>query len=125
MHKMLKEIKSDFEEELADIYEKQGLTSGNLETIVMLLKGIEKTETICAMRGYSKDYSSRGMIYETRTDGMSHTRGRGRNARRDSMGRYSSESSEEDVINEMREIMMDAPAGMQRKIRDLITEYEK
>jgi hypothetical protein len=41
------------------------------------------------------------------------------------MGRYSSESSEEDVINEMREIMMDAPAGMQRKIRDLITEYEK
>lgn len=45
--------------------------------------------------------------------GSSYARGRGRNARRDSMGRYSSEGysmgGNEEMVQELREIMQDAP----------------
>ena len=45
--------------------------------------------------------------------GGSYARGRGRNVRRDSMGRYSSESgysmAGDEMIDELRELMQDAP----------------
>lgn len=40
--------------------------------------------------------------------GSSYARGRGRNARRDAMGRYSNAGAE-DMIEELRELMEDAP----------------
>lgn len=49
----------------------------------------------------------------------SYARGRGRNARRDSMGRYSSEGgysrAGEDMVMELREMMEDAPDDRTRK----------
>lgn len=46
-------------------------------------------------------------------EGNSYTRGRGRNARRDSMGRYtnngSSYAESEEMVEELRELMQDAP----------------
>lgn len=62
--------------------------------------------------------SSRGSY----NNGGSYARGRGRNARRDSMGRYVSESGYSrhgDMVDELREMMMDAPNEEIRR------EYEK
>ena len=50
--------------------------------------------------------------------GRSYARGRGRNAKRDSMGRYSSErgySRDEEMIAELRELMEDAPDDKTRR----------
>lgn len=80
------------ERELEQIAGKNELTSNNLEVMDKAVDIIKDVETICAMResgenGYSNGYMPMYMY----DDGMSYARGRGRNARRDSMGRYSSE----------------------------------
>lgn len=51
-------------------------------------------------------------------EGGSYARGRGRNARRDSMGRYASEggySGNEEMISELYELMEDAPDDKTKK----------
>lgn len=64
--------------------------------------------------------------------GSSYARGRGRNARRDSMGRYaraggySREEGKEDMIEQLREIMEDAPDQQsQQEIQRLISKMEQ
>lgn len=47
--------------------------------------------------------------YDNRYPGRSYARGRGQNARRDSMGRYSRSGGNEEIIEQLREIMQDAP----------------
>ncbi len=73
-------------------------------------------------RGYSMDDD--GMMYR----GNSYARGRGRNAKRDAMGRYSAGYSraEDDFMAELRELMEDAPDEHKRqKIQRLINEMDK
>ena len=67
------------------------LSAGDLETLHKLtdtVKNIDKIEMLEDEEGYSEDgaYMGEGRIY-----GTSYARGRGRNAKRDSMGRYSRE----------------------------------
>jgi len=62
--------------------------------------------------------------------GGSYARGRGRNARRDAMGRYSSEGgysrASDDFMMDLRELMEDAPDEHKRqKIQRLINEMEQ
>lgn len=61
-------------------------------------------------------------------DGGSYARGRGRNARRDSMGRYSSEGysrAADDVVERMRDLMQDAPDEQTRQeIQNLVNRME-
>ena len=61
--------------------------------------------------------------------GGSYARGRGRNARRDSMGRYSSEGysrASEGIVMELRELMDEAPDDRIRsEIQTLIHKVEK
>lgn len=91
MHK----LKEKLMETLYDYEEKLGKMSGgtlstqDLEKIHKLtdtVKNIDKIEMLEDGEGYSEDghYMGEGRIY-----GTSYARGRGRNARRDSMGRYS------------------------------------
>ena len=59
--------------------------------------------------------------------GSSYARGRGRNARRDSMGRYSNEGgysgAEEDFRMELEELIEDAPnEHIKQKMRELMRE---
>ena len=65
--------------EIDKIAEK-GLTTTNLESVYKLVDIVKDIKTIEAMEdaGYSEEY-----------DAESYARGRGRNAKRDSMGRYS------------------------------------
>ena len=67
------------------------LSAGDLETLHKLtdtVKNIDKIEMLEDEEGYSEatDFMGEGRMY-----GMSYARGRGRNAKRDSMGRYSRE----------------------------------
>ena len=52
---------------------------------------------------------------------------RGRNAKRDSRGRYSSEGysrASEDVVEQLNEMMEDAPENMKHEIKRFITKLE-
>jgi hypothetical protein len=82
MHKM-EELKEMLCEELEKITKKGELSAGSLDVVDKLTHSIKSIDTIMAMEdaGYSNES---GYSY-ARGDG----RGRGRNARRDSMGRYS------------------------------------
>lgn len=104
--KVYDRIKDMLCDELEEIAKKGELTSNNLEVIDKSIDIIKDIATIHAMEeeypteGYSKDggysqgYYGR-MPYYMYDDGMPHddhsyARGRGSDARRDSMGRYSS-----------------------------------
>ena len=99
MHK----IKEKLMEELYEIEEKMKksaggkLSAGDIETIHKLtdtVKNIDKIEILEEGGGYSEEsnWMADGRMYGTSyDDGMSYARGRGRNAKRDSMGRYSRE----------------------------------
>lgn len=91
MHK----IKEMLMNELYEYEEKAKKTSGGklsqnemdrIHKITDTVKNIDKIEILESGEGYSEDgaYMGEGRIY-----GTSYARGRGRNARRDSMGRYS------------------------------------
>ena len=97
MHK----IKEKLMDELYEIEEKMKkssggkLSAGDLEYIHKLtdtIKNIDKIEMLEEGGGYSEEsnWMADGRMYGTSyDDGMSYARGRGRNAKRDSMGRYS------------------------------------
>lgn len=68
--------------------------------------------------GYSRN---RGNSY--RMSGNSYARGRGQNARRDSMGRYSRGG---DMVDQLEDLMEDAPNDqIRQQIQQLITQVEK
>ena len=98
-----------------------------LEGLLKLVDIAKDVHCIWQYEDEESDYGDDGMSYERgrRYDGMSYARGR-RNARRDSMGRYSREyrdsyddgrsmrgysraDSKEDYKNQLRMMMEDAP----------------
>ncbi len=84
MSKDLYELRDMLMDELEKITSKGELTAGSLETVDKLTHSIKSIDTICAMEEAGGDYSYND-------GGSSYARGRGRNANRDSRGRYSSE----------------------------------
>ena len=100
MHK----IKEMFMKELYEYEEKAKkmnggkLSAGDIETIHKLTDTVKNIDKIEMLEGEDNEYSEAGnwmadgRMYGTYDDGSSYARGRGRNARRDSMGRYSRES---------------------------------
>ena len=134
MHK----IKEKLMDELYEIEEKMKKSSGkvsagDLEYIHKLtdtVKNIDKIEILEEDDGYSEDgqYMGEGRIYGTTYEGgSSYRRGRGRNAKRDSMGRYSSDgyrinnrggysrNSAKDYMMEQLEEMMEQAEKPQEK----------
>lgn len=85
------EIKDMLEKELGQIADKRELTSNNLEIMDKVVDIIKDIETICAMREAGEEGYSEMMPYYMYDDSSSYARGRGRYAKRDSMGRYSSD----------------------------------
>lgn len=85
MHK-LEELRDMLMEELEKCSTKGELSAGSLEVIDKLAHAVKSIDTIIAMEeaGYSND------------DGYSMARGRGRYAKRDAMGRYSSRGAYDD-----------------------------
>lgn len=133
MH-VYEELKEMLCKELEEITRKGELTAGSLETVDKLTHSIKSIETIMAMNEYgdysyengnggmmsnARGYNSRGGRSYAGNDGMSYARGRGRNARRDSMGRYSNgysyDDAKADMIDQIRDIMQDAPDEQTKK----------
>ena len=125
----MEELREMLCEELDNMAGKE-ITTGSLEIIDKLTHSIKSIDTIMAMEeaGYSEEYSRRGSYrggsyrdgaydgsyedgsYEEggRSRRGSYARGRGRNARRDSRGRYSRRYSRaEDMMQEKLEDMME------------------
>lgn len=119
MH-MYEELKGMLCKELEEITRKGELTAGSLDTVDKLTHAIKSIDTIVAMEEYSDDYNYRGS-YDRENDDMSSARrrtydgrsyARGRNAKRDSMGRYSRggysyDDAKDDMINDLHELMQD------------------
>lgn len=120
MHKLMEYV-CDEMKELERKAEKDGKLSmaemQYLDTLAHTKKNLLKADEM-SEEGYS------GMMYpryygdersyaddRSRNNGRSYARGRGRNARRDSMGRYSRGYSmaADDMVEELRDLMEDAP----------------
>lgn len=141
MHK-LNELRDMLMEELEKCSSKGELSAGSLEVIDKLAHAVKSIDTIMAMEdaGYSNE------------DGYSMARGRGRYARRDSMGRYSSrggsyddgmyydggyrggrggyrgysrDEAKDNLVKELRELAMDTPdEGSKQMIHKWIKQVE-
>ena len=122
MHKLY-ELKDMLCEELEQYGKKGELTAGSLDVVDKLTHTIKNLDKIIE-KYEEEDYSNAmGGSYARGGQGgnqsnASYARGRGRNARRDSMGRYSSEggySRNDGMIMELRELMQDAPDDRTRQ----------
>lgn len=108
-------------------YNSEDVTTSSLEVVDKLAHAIKNIDKIIESYkedegnsyGYNPYDSSYGNYRGNR--GNSYGRGRGRNAKRDSMGRYSTEgySRHGDMVEQLREMMMEAPTD------DIRREYEK
>lgn len=125
---MYEKIKDMLCEELDEITRKGELTAGTLDAVDKLTHAIKSVETIMAMRDYGDDRSYGD--HRSYEDGVSHARGRGRGARRDSMGRYSSDYSydnaKNDMIKKLHELAEEAPdETTKRKLKKFMEEMQE
>ena len=88
-----KELEMMLCDEIDRITDQKNLTGSSLEALDKLTHTLKSIKTIDAMEDYSEDGGYYG-------DSMSYARGR--NARRDSRGRYSNESRYNERYNEGR-----------------------
>ena len=106
-----------------DEYGKKGeLSAGALDIVDKLTHTIKNLDKIIEVNedGEYSNYGPRG--------GTSYARGRGRYAKRDSMGRYSSDgySRTGDMTERLRDLMNDAPDDRTRQeIQRLVTRMEQ
>ena len=121
MHKMY-ELRDMLMEELEKCTDKGELSAGSLDIVDKLTRSIKSIDTILAMEdaGYSNDdYSYRGYSY---------ARGR-RNARRDSMGRYSRRGYSRDnreLIDQLHDLEMSiTDENTKRMIQKFIMQAEE
>jgi hypothetical protein len=141
------DVKEMLHKELADIVNKGELSAGSLDTIDKLLESIKNSCKIIMYEEYSQD----GYSYADGDRDMSEYsyarfgRGRGTNARRDSMGRYSSDGSyanargrysrrsgysyddgegKEEKISMLREMMGEVSDDERRALQKIIRKME-
>lgn len=145
MHELY-ELKEKLCKELEEYGGKEDMTAGSLEVIDKLAHAIKNIDKIIEMydedeysnatdgnyRGGVMGGTMRGGSYR---GGMSYARGdgrgRGRNTRRDSMGRYSREGGysrdegREEMVMQLEDLMQDAPnQRIRSRIEQLIGEIE-
>ena len=137
MHYMhdLKDLLCAELEDYAERGKKSGkMSMGDLESIHKLtdtVKNILKIDVLKEEIGYSEDghYMGEGRIYGTSYDrGASYARGRGRYAKRDSMGRYSRDDGymRRDVRNMRDGYSRDeGKAYMMEQLEDMMEDAEK
>lgn len=121
MHKLY-ELKDKLMNELEDYSENGKFSKDDAENIKALSASIEHICNICesegeggysgrmypdGMGGNRGSYMWNGGGYSRVPDGGSYARGRGRNARRDSMGRYSGADGDsvEDIKHDVQRLM--------------------
>lgn len=118
------------------------MTAGDLTTLDTLAHALKSVKTVIAMEdsfddersgdymggSYERSGSNRGGSYER---GGSYARGRGRYAKRDSMGRYSSEygysrdEAMEDMAEDIRAAMPTMPEELKRDAQRFLSKLEQ
>lgn len=137
MHEDIMQMKEDYIREIVKLYREKGLNKDTIElfdtlvhTAKNLCKIVEGEENnMYSMRGRN---SYGGMSYDSYSnysnDGMnSYARGRGANANRDSMGRYSSlgYSGHDDMVNGLRDLMNRThDEATRRELQDMVNRYQ-
>ena len=124
----LYELKERLCEELEEYGSKDNLDVGALDVVDKLAHAIKNIDKIIenyegySGRSYGRDsYGDRYEMRRSYNDG-SYRRGRGRNARRDSMGRYANDM----MLDELRDMANDAPDEKTRRdIERLISSMEQ
>ena len=116
--------------ELEEYGAKGEMSGGTLEVVDKLAHALKNLDRIIEVKEMSEgesEASYRGGSYRgySREGGNSYARGRGRNARRDSMGRYSSmgysrEGDNEQAVQQLEEMMQDVPPEAQQHIQKAI-----
>jgi hypothetical protein len=110
-------------EELDEITRKGELTAGSLDTVDKLTHSIKSLETIIAMNGGSETRSR--AIYGGGSDGYMTNRADRSNARRGRGGRYSRADARAEMIDDLRDMMQDAPDDHTRqRFQHFISELE-
>lgn len=161
LHKLCKALTAELDEYSKKIEKADGMSAGDLEAVDKLSHALKSIKTTIAMMEAGEDggYSGRfiprmggyyapgiGMSYaddgrggmtsgnrgaNSYENGNSYARGRGSNARRDSMGRYSrndgySYAAEMDsIMSDLEGIMEDMPADKQRRVQQLMDELRR
>lgn len=133
MHKLIDYICDELEE-LERKADKDKLTVAELEYADMLAHLKKNLLTAEAMTERESDYSNRNSYDYMYDGGMSNARGRGRNARRDSMGRYSRRNgydgysrtdAKEDLMNELQEMQMNADDETKQMLKNWMRQLEQ
>ena len=147
LHELCETIKEAIGEANEKIRKAGGsLSAGDVEYIDKLTHSLKSIKAVMAMMEdedgeYSNadGMSNRGGRYSGRyNDGMhsvyrggSYARGRGSNARRDSMGRYSSrgysraEGAMAEIVEELKGMMSDLPEDKQREVQRFVEKVER
>lgn len=145
MHELY-ELKDRLMKELEE-YGKQDLTAGSLEVVDKLSHSIKNICKIIESYENEEGYSMRGRSYDNGmndgTGGMSrrgsyrgsyrssYARGRGSNARRDSMGRYARDGGYsradgvEELVENVREMMQELPQNLQQDAQRFVQKLEQ
>lgn len=147
----IEKIKKMLCKELDEYAMKQKLTGGDLDMIWKLTDTVKNLDKIEMLEGESEGYSEardgmRGRSYmhgSSYDDDMmySERRGRGRNARRDSMGRYSSDmddysearmdrrysrdDAKDHMMNKLGEMMSSADEEQREILKDAMRKIER
>ena len=124
--KELHELKETLCNELKEYGRKGKISTGELDIVDKLTHTIKNLDKI--IENYDDEYSNNTYSYRggysNRYDDGRYSMARGRNAKRDSMGRYS--RSNDMMINELRELMDDAPDERTRmEFQQFISKMEK
>lgn len=132
----LYELKEKLLKELEEYAQNGKYSREDVETIKYMASAVDHICNI--VERDDEGYSERGDGYSRNMDGYyrggyprnygggSYARGRGRNARRDSMGRYSRDGSNDMMVQQLEDLMQDAPnEQIKQKIQQLVQQIEQ
>ena len=154
MHELY-ELKEKLMKELGEYSQNGKYSKEDVETIKYMASAVDHLCNIVE-RAEDEEYSQRGYAYDngnmggnggsyrgggysrnmggsyrdggrySRDGGNSYARGRGQNARRDSMGRYSRGSGPDELAEQLEGLMQDAPNDqIKQQIQQLVTQLDQ
>ncbi len=125
MHELY-DLKEKLVKELEDYAQNGKFSKEDVESIKYMASAVDHLCNI--VERADEDSYSRNYSYERSRrlyDGRSYARGRGRNARRDSMGRYSGAEGAEELIDTVRGMMGDLPQNLQMDAQRFVQKLEQ
>ena len=133
MHELY-ELKDKLMKELEEYSQNGKYSKEDVETIKYMASAVDHLCNIVERAEEEEEYSRRGggsyrggnYRYPRNYGDGSYARGRGRNARRDSMGRYSSAGDPGEMIEQLEELMHDAPnEQIKQQIQQVVQQLEQ